>query len=409
MALRNVQPGELITSADWNELVDALGGLDTRVSNLENGSASVAPRITQVFPTGARTAGDTIRIYGSNFGFTIGGHSVTFGNTQAVSFLTGSSDSLLIVKIPDEVDGATSAGVPITMTVSNLHSFATWVLTIKSQPVASTDSIILTHLSTQPTTPTVGQPLRFTFEMVSQTQADTTVTIIPTTQRQLGGSLVDDSTIMVIVNNQPVANRQIPLPEGATINLEIRIPTIPDSPGTQFALTVFANAPGLTAVSTLVPNLVIGQPSAQPDTTVTSWQRSAQGIVNGNVTFVSLNDGIVSGQFDIARTNTSAVARLTIELDATFANIPVGPPYTYSLEESLAPAVSGWSVARSGDTPAEYSISASDSDPDSEEFPAWVVTTGTTVGESVVTLGVHRSVGANTVRREVKYRVRVTQ
>ena len=103
MSLKIVNPGELIEALEWNELVAAINNLDSRVSVLEQGGTGLAPQITQVLPSGPVTAGDTIRIYGSHFDFLAGGQSVFFGKTRAVSFLGGSSDTLLIVMVPDPV------------------------------------------------------------------------------------------------------------------------------------------------------------------------------------------------------------------------------------------------------------------------------------------------------------------
>src|SRR6185295_19135432 len=100
MPIRTVNPGDLITALDWNDLITLINGMEIRIEQLESGPASGgAPRITQVLPPGPVTAGDTIRIFGSNFDFGTGGHSVFFGNTRAITFFNGSSDTLLIVRV----------------------------------------------------------------------------------------------------------------------------------------------------------------------------------------------------------------------------------------------------------------------------------------------------------------------
>src|SRR5436190_8994726 len=151
MSLKTVNPGELIKSLDWNELVAAINSLDMRVTDLESGGPGVAPHITQVLPAGPVTAGDTIRIYGSHFDYLLGGQSVFFGTTRAVSFLDGSSDTLLIVIVPNPVTGATEPGTPMTLTVGNLVATTTQAITVKSKPVVVTGVIQFSFNGTRPT------------------------------------------------------------------------------------------------------------------------------------------------------------------------------------------------------------------------------------------------------------------
>src|SRR6478672_4002847 len=120
MSLKTVNPGDLITSLDWNDLIAAINALDGRVTTLESGGTGQAPHITEVLPSGPVTEGDTVRIFGSNFDFVAGGATVFFGNTPIVGFLGGSSDTLLIVQVPDEVEGASDSGTALTLTVGNL-------------------------------------------------------------------------------------------------------------------------------------------------------------------------------------------------------------------------------------------------------------------------------------------------
>src|SRR5947208_2413773 len=116
MSLKTVNPGDLITSLDWNELVAAITALDDRVTTLESGGTGQAPHITEVLPSGAVTEGDQVRIFGSAFDFLAGGATVYFGNTPVAGFLGGSSDTLLIVQVPDEVEGASDNGTAMTLT-----------------------------------------------------------------------------------------------------------------------------------------------------------------------------------------------------------------------------------------------------------------------------------------------------
>ena len=230
MPLPNVDPGDLIRSADWNSLVAAINALEVRVAELEGGGSG-APRIDEVLPSGTVTAGDTIRIFGANFDFINGGHSVFFGDTRALTFLTGSSNTLLIVKIPDVVLGTTEQGTTLTLKVGNLVGIATRAITIKAKPVVTTGSIGFTFKGTRPSaTPTANVQFFYDFELKSSASQDVNVTITP--------------NIALI----------LPLPSGVPDpQLATRLALI-DSDGTQRDTNVVALPEGVTKTWSMRPS-----------------------------------------------------------------------------------------------------------------------------------------------------------
>lgn len=404
MSLDQVHAGDLIKHSDWNDLIAALKALDERVSSLDTGVASDQPVITQVIPAQVLTAGDTVYVFGRNFDYSHGVHNVSFGGKSATYFLSGSSDSLLIVQLPEEITGATPTGAPVTMRVTNLHGYTTWPMVIKSLPVTppAGGSIVFTHLKTEPTQPKPNEAITFTFTLQSQTK-DTTVTIKPTARHEDGSALVSDQSIQVLENNELVANRQINLAESATTNVQVYIQQLPNEPEEKFSVTVEASAPGLTPVSVTVSSLQIGHDVPAVDPTVTAWQFNSSKVDNGTVRFIPINDPNLNGQFEITRTSVITAASLTVELDATFDHFSEpGQEYLYVLRESIQ-TTQGWTIGKHIDTPPQYRIQGVKS----EEFPAWVVTTGIVTGDAVVTLGVDRDEDGTTLPREVKYRVRL--
>src|SRR6185503_12265077 len=180
MPLKNVNPGDLITALDWNGAISLINAMDVRLTHLENSGTTCPknPHITQVLPAGPITAGDTITILGSNFDFLAGAQSVFFGSTRAVTFLAGSSDTVLNVVVPDPVAGATLGGASMLLTVGNLISTTTQPIVVKSKPIVISGNINFTFKGTRPTaTPTQNADFFYDFDLVSMASEDLIVTI----------------------------------------------------------------------------------------------------------------------------------------------------------------------------------------------------------------------------------------
>jgi hypothetical protein len=345
MPLQTVNPGDLITATDWNDLVAALNGLDARVADLESGGSNTAPRITQVLPTGARTVGEEIRIYGSNFGFTQGAHSVFFGNTRATNLRTGSSDTLLIVQIPDPVDGATEAGPTLTMSVGNLHGYTTWAIAIKSKPVVVSGGVQFTYLGSRPTTPAQNTQVFYDFELHSTASQDLNATLAPDIQiipplpvgvpdPGLGGLLT-----AIDSDGTERPDGRIALLEGATKTISLRLNLPNNTNGIKYSLSVAASASGVASVVEPVPNQQVGQAGEQPDATVTTFEFSS--IADGQGSFSADTGGVsgIDGTLTVKRGTT-----VTIDLDTSFTGVPVGTT-NYQLTATVQAPANGWSAS----------------------------------------------------------------
>jgi hypothetical protein len=345
MPLRNVNPGDLITSNDWNSLVTALNAMEVRVAELESGGSKSAPRITQVLPTGVRTVGDEIRIYGSNFDYIQGAKSVSFGNTPAVKFLAGSSDTLLIVEIPDPVEGATEAGATLTMSVGNRHSFTTRAITIKSKPVVVSGGIDFTFFRSRPATPTQNQAVFYDFSLHSTASQNLNVTITPDIQIILplppgvNDPGLEDFITVLDSDGTERANHVITLAEGATKIISLRLDLPNNINNTRYSVNVRASAPEISPVVRSLPDQQVGLEGEQPDPTITAFEFSS--IIDGDGSFSTDTGGVsgVDGTLTVKRGTT-----VTIELDTTFAGIPVGTTNNYQLTVAVSPT-NGWSAS----------------------------------------------------------------
>src|SRR5215470_5402064 len=116
--LHRVNPGDLITADLMNQIMDALDSLDSRITSVGTGVV-----ISQLIPSDKVQVLQDLRIVGSNFQYSMNAQRVFFGAVEAVQYEAGSSDSLLIVQVPD-LGVLPPAGEQVTVTVSNLNSSA---------------------------------------------------------------------------------------------------------------------------------------------------------------------------------------------------------------------------------------------------------------------------------------------
>jgi hypothetical protein len=346
MPIRTVNPGDLITALDWNDLINLVNAMDVRIAELESSTGGNLPRIIQVLPSGPITAGDTIRIFGSNFDFSEGAHSVFFGVTRAISFLDGSSDTLLLVRVPDPVEGATEAGAPMTLIVGNLVGTTTQAITVRSRPVVTSGGLNFTFIGTRPTeTPTANSQFFYDFQLTSTASEDLTVTIAPTIAviPPLPDGVPDPglpARLAVIDSGTVRENGQVFLAEGTTRTVSLRLSLPAGTNGVRYSLSATASAPGVATRTEILPEQQVGVAGETPDPTITNFDFNS--VAEGDAAFFPTTGGVsgVDGTIRV-RQNTTA----TIEFGALFANIPSGTTNNYLISATIDSPAGGWSAA----------------------------------------------------------------
>lgn len=342
MPLPNVDPGDLIRSTDWNSLVAAINALEVRVAELESGGPGGPPRIDEVLSSAIVTAGDTIQIFGARFDFMVGAHSVFFGDTRAITFFSGSSDSLLIVRVPDVVTGATEQGTPMTLKVGNLVGVATRAITIRSKPIVVSGNIGLSFKATRPSqTPTAGVQFFYDFDLKSNASENLTVTIVPTiaATTPLPAGVPPLQTLIAVLDSDGTvrADGQIALAEGATKTISLRLSVPAGTNGVQYNLSATATAPGVPNVLESLPIQTVGLATEQPDSTITNFEFFAP--ADNKSIFEPSGPVGVDGTIRVFASQTSS-----IETRATFGNIAQGATNQYDLTAVIVAPANGWST-----------------------------------------------------------------
>ena len=129
-----VRSGDLITADLMNRLLDAVEGLDSRLTKVEQGGPpSALPVIASVSPLTPRIS-ETVTLSGSNFGIPIQ-RTVTIDDKLVT---TTGNDSTIAFTVPN-LDQVTSSGKRVTIVVNN------------SAGPASTEVMVFPYIPTKPT------------------------------------------------------------------------------------------------------------------------------------------------------------------------------------------------------------------------------------------------------------------
>src|SRR5215472_8804866 len=98
-----VNPGDVISSDLFNQMLAKLNDLETRVSNLETGSVIAAGNIIDHFdPPAQQQVGQVLKVFGA-FDFPPAVNSVTIDGVQVTSFRPDSNNLHLSFVIPSTI------------------------------------------------------------------------------------------------------------------------------------------------------------------------------------------------------------------------------------------------------------------------------------------------------------------
>jgi len=207
----DIQPGDLIMSSFWNQVLHALNSFDDRITALEAiGSTGGGLAISGMFPPSPVHIGDTVTILGRGFGVP-SSNSLNIDGTPVSQLLAGSNDTQLIFKIPN-LQGIPQAGKFVTLTVANPSGSATLTfLLLQGQPTIPTGTLQVNMSPTKvsPADPLIlaGKPYIFTFTVTAITSMDETYAVVPTVNSGWTAVLVDGS-------GAPINPAEVPILKG---------------------------------------------------------------------------------------------------------------------------------------------------------------------------------------------------
>jgi len=295
-----VKPGDLITANYFNQL---LGSFDARISALEAsiGASSGAMLITGVSPSGAIHMGDTITVYGQNFGVpsqvivTVGGVTVS-----GTSFLPGSGNNALVFQVPP-VPGIPPLGQTVLLTVSNPTSAAPpYSITLLPYALTVPTGQLLIAMTGAPSVGsiTAGNKYTFIFTITSSTSLSDSYQLnaaLDAASKGAGWSVatVDPST------GNPM--NQVTIQQGQNINTQVGVQvTIPGTAGVataQLTLTVNSSTNPTGLLGTGNTTITVGAAPPPPNTIPFSnlvATANLSGASSSGTTSISLPHGTTS-------------------------------------------------------------------------------------------------------------------
>jgi hypothetical protein len=323
--IQPVQPGDLITSAFFNELIGYIEALDGRVTALEEeptptpGQGAVV--ITAISATSARELQD-ITIVGENFGFSIGAHRVEFDGTPAAAFRTGSSDNVLICQVPELPADPPDTGITVTLEVSNAISSASRAFKVLPKEVQQAGNIDTIFDGASPDPLTANQANTFEFHFRSDAPLPATLEVTPTVTTTAGAPL-GWATAVLDENGDVVSDRRIPVASQAEVTFSVRVSIPSGTNGTAFRLDVDSEGGGITTTSGPLDFTVGQNADPDPNIIISPSTPSTVQATTGAFTIVSVEaDFLAEGTYNITLTPLGGLTGWTTTLTSPSSSNP---------------------------------------------------------------------------------------
>jgi hypothetical protein len=340
-----VRPGDVITSELLNRIIGMLNEHDALISAGSTGGTGVA--ITGFVPNPPFQALQDIEILGANFGFSTGATVVTFDVTPVTAFKLGSTDTSLLIAVPNLT--GLGSGKDVLLRISNGTTSATRIVRVNplSQPQQGNVDVLWNDAivpNPNPNPVLNGQAVTIAYVLRSRALLPATFTI----GVQCSDATMQNAAQVLDAGQVVLPAKQIDLAPNQSKGFFIRFPNVPVANNNPFTVTVSANATGVSGSDTRV--FIVNQVVAQPDPTIS--------IVFNALTSVDPNTGLpdTTATYTVAdntvRIKQGMIGR--INLFATFQQIG-----TYDVSVAALPPTANWTVALAG-TPAQFIIGPSD-------------------------------------------------
>lgn len=338
ISLPRVLPGDLITAADWNAMVDAITSAFVHIDALEAGAQpTTGLAITQLIPSGPYRVGDTIQVVGRNFQLTIGATRVFLNATPVLNLLPSSSDSRLEFVIPP-LTGIPAVGTMVDMVVLNQTESVTRQIEVRPRQSSLQGNVTVDWLGVDPATVTPTTEAFFRYRIRSGTNNRATWLVNPQIDVAANSTEWNAQLRVLRADRTQITNRQLDLAPGQELEFLIHVVRVPDNTANVlFGLTVSVSAEAITGTSGM-RQFTVGTPVQDPDNTI---EVSPQPVFSG---------GALSGSTLTVPANSSV--DLVLAASFTVAG-------SYTITRSLTPAAPpGWTFSLISGTRDDYVITA---------------------------------------------------
>lgn len=266
--LERVRPGDIISAADWNLLVDSINAAMLRIQALESGGIGGNDlAIAQIFPPGPYRVGDTLQIVGRNFQFFAGATRVFFNTTQALTLSSTSTDTQLELTIPS-VPGVLESGTTVDLIVSNQSQSTQRQIVLRPRLNPLQGSVTVEWLSASPSTILAGRPATFVYRVRSGTNNAATWELTPAVQVAANVAAWNAQLRILDMQNNVLDPRSIALLPGQQIEVQVQIQAVPNGTnGTVFGVGLAANA-GTIGANSGLRSFTVGSPVPPSDQTI---------------------------------------------------------------------------------------------------------------------------------------------
>lgn len=268
--INRVYPGDLITAELMNKIMRAIENLDERVTILESGVVDEdSVVITELIPPGPIKVLEELKILGRNFKFSLGAHRVFFNNTAVNTYKPNSSDTMLIVDVP-EIPNLHEGGNWITVTVRNGISSDSRKIKVLPLPQPFFGNVIIERGAAD-STPIVdpspilpGKDADFVYTITSAANLPAVFDI----STEISGPDWQNLIRILDSNKSIISSREIFLNPNVPTKIFVRINPIPtNSTGTRFFLSVGATCGNVTGNSG-IQNYTVGEVPEPQDETI---------------------------------------------------------------------------------------------------------------------------------------------
>jgi hypothetical protein len=348
--LVHAEPGDVITAADWNLVVDA-------INELLQAGQTTGIKLAAMLPLGTIDQpvkiGQLVQLTGQGFGFSIGQSKVIFtaplqGGTQTVTvlranMLEGSSDERLLFIMPP-IPNIPQIGAPTTMRVNNGLAedhrsvyVAPVVINLTGDIFVNWRADAAPNPNPNPLQSGVGKSAVFNYRLQAGTNLPATFTLsadIINATVAVPQGLVSSIEFRDDLDNL-ISSKQVEMGKSESRNIKVRIPEVPSTFASQsFSLKVTATSGSVTGTDQRT--FTVGQQVQPPDPNIQVIQGTP---VVFDVTSGDVDSNPANGRLEGATIKLKANKQMVIGFDVQLLQ---AGNYDITMQPKPGNTLTGW-------------------------------------------------------------------